>query len=654
MASLRFSWKQLFAAGHDVVMAGVALLLALVSRYGIAAFPTDHRLYLWLATFMALAAIVFRLFGLARGLWRFASTSDFRAIALGSAVTILAFLMIMFVVNRLDGFPRTTAITTWFAMVVLLGGPRLAYRMLKDGSLAQTGLLGRQRETGEQILVIGTAGEADALIRASEGMGINRPRFRGIIDDSTGRKGREVRTVPVLGDIHHLEAILDRLLKSGGLDAIVVATRQPDKAMLTRVAMLASRYKVPLRRVVTPPLQGAGLDVADVALEDLLGRSPVSLDLPAIRALVADETVLITGAGGSIGSEITRQVAALGPRRLILLDHSEFALYEIDQRLSERAPEIPRLALIADLRDRRRIGAILQAERPALVFHAAALKHVPLVEANVCEAALTNVVGTQILADACVAAGVAAMVMISTDKAIRPASVMGATKRAAEAYCQALDDSTLGTRFITVRFGNVLGSTGSVVPLFARQIRAGGPVTVTHPHMKRYFMTVREATELVLQAAAHALRDASKRGRILVLDMGEPMRIVDLARTMISLAGLRPDIDIPIVFTEPRPGEKLFEELFDEQELATPTLADGVRMAATRKTGLDDIRPRLEAIEQAALRGDDAAVRAVLRQIVPDFQADPLERPLESALEGASNVVRLDAIRQQDGPAGRG
>ncbi len=275
--------------------------------------------------------------------------------------------------------------------------------------------------------------------------------------------------------------------------------------------------------------------------------------------------MLVTGAGGSIGSEIVRQVARFRPGRLVLLDIGEFALYAIDHEMQENHARLERRSVIASVRDRQTVFRLMADMRPDVVFHAAALKHVPLIESNICEGVLTNVIGTKNVADAAVANGVKAMVMISTDKAIRPSSVMGATKRAAEAYCQALDVSGTSTRFITVRFGNVLGSNGSVVPLFEKQIAAGGPVTVTHPDMKRYFMSIREATELVLQAAAFGLLEQERRGGILVLDMGEPIKIVDLARTMIAMSGRLPDVDVPIVFTGIRPGEKLFEELFDPQ-----------------------------------------------------------------------------------------
>ena len=317
-------------------------------------------------------------------------------------------------------------------------------------------------------------------------------------------------------------------------------SRASTASALRTITEAGVAYDIPVRRVVEPSSLLAGrigprLDA--LTLEDLLGRKPAHLELERISQLIEGSTVLVTGAGGSIGSEIVRQVARFRPGRLVLLDNSEFALYAIDHEMQENHAELDRRSVIASVRDRQTIFRLMADMKPDVVFHAAALKHVPLIESNVCEGVLTNVIGTKNVADAAAANGVKAMVMISTDKAIRPSSVMGATKRAAEAYCQALDVSGTTTRFITVRFGNVLGSNGSVVPLFERQIKAGGPVTVTHPEMKRYFMSIREATELVLQAAAFGLLEQERRGGILVLDMGEPIKIVDLARTMIAMAG---------------------------------------------------------------------------------------------------------------------
>jgi O-antigen biosynthesis protein WbqV len=391
---------------------------------------------------------------------------------------------------------------------------------------------------------------------------------------------------------------------------------------------LAESYGVTLSRLpkLTDFKSGADdrLDLKPVAIEDLLGRPQTVLDRASMQALVQGKRVLVTGAGGSIGSELTRQIAAFEPSRLALLDSSEFHLYEIDLEIRERHPRLDRRAILADVRDGDRVRRIVAEETPELVFHAAALKHVPMVEAHPDEGFLTNVVGTRTVADACRAHGVQAMVLISTDKAVNPSSVMGATKRIAETYCQALDilESRRrdGMRFVTVRFGNVLGSTGSVVPLFQRQLAAGGPLTVTHPEMKRFFMTVREAVELVLEATVLGLRDRDDEGKLYVLDMGEPVRILDLARQMILLASLRPEVDIKIEITGPRPGEKLFEEILHDSEPPVPTTYAGILLAAPRTADHAILARAIDEIAMHAHSGDKHETVAQIARLVPEYK----------------------------------
>jgi O-antigen biosynthesis protein WbqV len=372
--------------------------------------------------------------------------------------------------------------------------------------------------------------------------------------------------------------------------------------------------------------------IEPVAIEDLLGRPQAVLDRPGMAALIAGRRVLVTGAGGTIGSELVRQIAAFGPARLALVDNGEFALYSIDRELMEQHPDLPRSALLGDVRDRKRVDEVMGAERPELVFHAAALKHVPMVEANPAEGVLTNILGTRNVAEACRAHGVEAMVMISTDKAVNPTNVMGATKRLAESVCQALDlieeRRADGTRYVTVRFGNVLGSTGSVVPLFQRQLARGGPLTVTHPDITRFFMTVREAVELVLQASALAVGDGEERGKIFVLDMGEPVKIADLARQMIRLAGRKPDRDVKIEYIGLRPGEKLREELFYASEPLVPTKAAGIRLAAPRTIDYAMLQRSLDELAEHARERRTDWMLALLRTLVPEF-TDETDAPRE-------------------------
>jgi O-antigen biosynthesis protein WbqV len=378
--------------------------------------------------------------------------------------------------------------------------------------------------------------------------------------------------------------------------------------------------------------------VQPIDVEDLLGRPQAVLDRPAMQHLVGGRRVLVTGAGGTIGSELVRQLAAFGPARLTLVDNSEFNLYTIDQELGRDRPDLSREVRLADVRDRGHIGAVIAGAEPELVFHAAALKHVHLVEENAGEGVLTNVVGSRNVADLCREYGVEAMVQVSTDKAVNPTGVMGATKRAAEAYCQALDiagadDGDRRTRYVTVRFGNVLGSTGSVVPLFQQQIARGGPLTVTHRDVSRYFMTTREAVELILQASVLGTRDGAASGRIFVLDMGTPVKIVDLAEKMIRLAGKRPYKDIDITFTGLRPGEKLHEELFHYGEATTPTDNAAIRLAAPRIADHQVLARAIDELTRTAGAGDDARCRDILRRIVPEYM--PADAPPDRAAAAA-------------------
>ena len=396
-----------------------------------------------------------------------------------------------------------------------------------------------------------------------------------------------------------------------------------------------SRLAIPLARLpkltdFRRDLTSAERIIEPIALEDLLGRSQAVLDRDGMARLIAGRRVLVTGAGGTIGAELARQVAAFSPSRLVLLDNGEFALYAIDAELREHFPGLVQLPLLRDVRECRQVEEVVAAERPEIVFHAAALKHLPMVEANPLEGVLTNIVGSRNVAEAARASGAALVVMISTDKAVNPTSVMGATKRLAESFCQALDLYEArrgaaygqGTRYVTVRFGNVLGSTGSVVPLFARQLTAGGPLTVTDPEADRFFMTVREAVELVLQATAlsPAPEAADARGKIFVLDMGEPVKIVDLAHQMIRLAGLRLERDIKIEFIGLRPGEKLHEELFHPAEPLMPTANPAIRLAAPRTADYAMLARAIDELEDNARSRREERVLQLLERLVPEYR----------------------------------
>ncbi|MCG5239088.1 polysaccharide biosynthesis protein [Azospirillum doebereinerae] len=626
---------------HDLTMTGAALAVALYLRVGGPSFEFySDALVTALPMLVGISAVVFVLFGLYRGIWRYASVPDLVQVIRAVTVGVLCFVLAMFLLTRLESLPRSLPPILWLVQIVLLGGPRFAYRLFKDRRLSFGDVA-----TGVPripVLLLGVGDAAELFIRSLDQSGQAAYRVVGILDEKGRRVGHAVRGVKVLGGPDDLARVVENLDRKGDRPQRLIVTKGSNEipgATLRTLLDQAEALGLILSRL--PSLtefksalgEGKGIEVRPIALEDLLGRPQAVLDRGAIAGLVGGRRVVVTGAGGTIGSELVRQIAALKPERLILVDAGEFNLYSIEMEVRERFPDLDTRAVIADVRDRDRVMRLFQEERPAMVFHAAALKHVPLVEANPCEGALTNVVGTRNVADAARAAGCLAMVLISTDKAIRPTSVMGAAKRFAETYCQALDvlpprdGADHATRYMTVRFGNVLGSSGSVVPLFTRQLAKGGPLTVTHPDMRRYFMTVREAVELVLQASAHGVARAEDRGKVLVLDMGEPVKIADLARQMIRLAGYRPGVDIEIAYTGLRPGEKLFEEILTAAEAPSRTEADGVFLASPRLIDYALVNRALGELEGAAKAGDGERVLTILGNIVPDFRAEAVLPP---------------------------
>ena len=595
---------------HDAVMAALAFILAMYLRVGSEAFGAYRGpLESGLPIFVLSAVIAFRVVGLYRGLWRYASGRDLTSIAKAVVLALLIFVPLMFLKDRLALFPRQVLPILGLVLMVFLAGPRLLYRTLKDHGGRTAGQTSRRTP----VLLIGAGDGAELFIRAMAGNSAHPYRVVGVLDDQKRNlAGRQIREVKILGHVDDLARVMDRFHRQGDPPQRLIVTRpsaELDGAAMRKLLEAAQPYGLTISRLPAmtefrDAVADGRLKLQPVAVEDLLGRPQVVHDTAALRGMVAGRRVLVTGAGGTIGGELTRQLAALGPARLILVEHGEFALYNIGQLMGREHPGLDVATHLGDIRDRERIASLFAEERPDLVFHAAALKHLPLAEINPSECVLTNAIGTRNVADAAQAAGVRAMVMISTDKAVRPSSIMGLTKRIAETYCQALDvgdDSR--TRFVTVRFGNVLGSTGSVVPLFERQLAAGGPLTVTDPAVERYFMTCGEAVQLVLQAAAYAVAGEGERGGIFVLDMGEPVKIVDLARQMIRLAGLEPGRDIKIEFTGLRAGEKLSETLSDQDEPLQPTALPGILTASPRIVPLLVIDAFLDRLADAAKPG---------------------------------------------------
>ncbi|NQV99375.1 MAG: polysaccharide biosynthesis protein [Rhodospirillales bacterium] len=628
-----------FAYAHDLVMAFASFWLAIYLRIAddFIFYDIDELIPISVV-FTVICAIVFRVSGLYRGVWRYASITDLWAIIKAVSFVILIFAFVMFLWTRLETLPRSILIINWFILMAMLGGPRFFYRLLKDRRFDLSAGTIDSRQI--PVLLAGASDGAELFIRSLRQNQDLRYRVVGIASENRRRIGQEIHGIPVLGTVNDLAAITAQLTADNQPQRVILTKDDMDGGTVRSILEQANGLGLTLSR--TPKLTDFKssitdqLDIRPVDVEDLLGRAQTPLDRNAMRLMLEGKTVLITGAGGSIGSELVRQVCDFNPRSVTLVENSEFALYSIDLEVSQKWPSLVRHAIIADVREKARIQQIMIAGSPDLVFHAAALKHVPLVEANVCEGLATNVIGTRNVADACVAAQVSTMVVVSTDKAINPTNIMGASKRLAEIYCQALDldpDSAPHTQFVTVRFGNVLGSTGSVVPLFQKQLVAGGPLTVTHPDMTRYFMTIREAVELILQSATlgRQIRDSHDQGKIFVLDMGEPIKILDLARQMIRLAGLQPEKDVTIEITGIRPGEKLFEEVLHDGENLVHTNTQGILLAAPRTTELARIATAIDQLIEICAKGDAPAGIEIIKAFVPEYQpTDPLQTRQES------------------------
>jgi FlaA1/EpsC-like NDP-sugar epimerase len=557
----------------------------------------------------------FLLFGLDRGMWRFASLPDLKRILLAVGLGALAAPAALYMNHSMLQTPRAVLVLAPLLLVLMMGGSRFLYRAFKDGHLVPSRSPERSR-----VIVMGAGAAAATLLRELEG----KPGWRAValLDDNIHKKGRHLCGVPVLGPLYEVGVHAKNL----DVAQVIIAMPSASIGLRRRAMKLAQDAGLSVLSVPgTDDLLAGKVSISQVRkvdLDDLLGRESVSLDIEGLHSLITGKTVMVTGAGGSIGSELCRQIAAFKPSRLVLFELNEFALYTLEQEFQERFPAVDIVCAIGDVKHAGRVGQILRDFRPGIVFHAAAYKHVPLMEqVNVWQAVLNNVLGTYTVAHAAQAAGVKKFVLVSTDKAVNPTNVMGASKRLAEMVCQALQQAG-GTRFAMVRFGNVLGSTGSVIPKFREQIAKGGPVTVTHPDIIRYFMSIPEAAQLVLQAAA-----MGEGGEIFVLDMGEPVKIVDLARNLIRLSGFNED-EIKIEFTGLRPGEKMHEELLADDELTQRTPHPKLRIAKARGVDTDWLAALLAWLDKPGMP-DDEAVREDLRRWVPEYeparQAGPLE-----------------------------
>jgi len=600
---------------HDLIAAGLAWMAAFWLRFNLDIPPEYHEVMLVrLPLVLAVHAAIFWTLGLYRGMWRYASLPDLQRILMAVGIAAAAVPALFALMRFGDPVPRSAYVIAPILLAAAMGGSRLAYRAWREGRLAS--LVARPQ--ANPVLVLGAGAAAAALVKELAAS----PQWRvvGLLDDDPAKRGAELVGVKVLGPLGRVADIAGRYGITQAIIAMPGATHGERKRavdLCTKAAITV--MTVPsLSDIVSGKVSVSALRA--IELDDLLGRDPVQLDEAGLHAFLDGRTVLVTGAGGSIGAELCRQIARFTPARLVLFELSEFALYSIEQEFRDRHPGLPVTAAVGDAKDEARVSAVFARYRPDVVFHAAAYKHVPLMEEeNAFEAVRNNVLSTVVVARAAQAAGAGKFVLVSTDKAVNPANVMGASKRLAEIACQTLQAAS-GAQFVIVRFGNVLGSNGSVVPRFREQIARGGPVTVTHPEIHRYFMSIPEAAQLVLQAA-----QMGKGGEIYVLDMGEPVRIADLARQMIRLSGFGED-DIRIEYTGLRPGEKLYEEPLADAERTLPTPHPKLRVAQARAPR--EFRWLEEILEWMARPGEvePAAVRERLRQWVPEYA--PRERQL--------------------------
>jgi O-antigen biosynthesis protein WbqV len=632
--------RNLLIATHDSLATALALLAAFYLRFeGDWFFARLPVLLRFLPYFIALSVVVCYAFNLTTTKWRFISLPDALNILRAATVLTVALLVLdyifvapnfhdTFVAPNVQGsffLGKITIILYWFLEIFFLSASRFAYRYFRYTRVRRHA----RTEDASPALLIGRAADAEILLRGIESGAVKHLWPVGVLSPSSADRGQMIRNIPVLGGIDDLEDVIRDFAKRNKPIARVVmapSAFEPE-ARPESVLMRARRQGLIVSRL---PSLGSG-DVprlTTVAVEDLLLRPSEKIDYARLEALVREKSVIVTGGGGSIGSEICERVVTFGALRLLVIENSEPALYAVVEALTARNTEAAIEGRIADIRDRDRILRLMIEFKPDIVFHAAALKHVPILERDWSEGVKTNIFGSVNVADAAVVSGAVAMVMISTDKAIEPVSMLGLTKRFAEMYCQALDrelmsqpDGKPRMRLISVRFGNVLASNGSVVPKFKAQIEAGGPVTVTHPDMVRYFMTIREACDLVITAATHALTPVRPDVSVYVLNMGQPVKIVDLAERMIRLSGLQPGHDIDIVFTGMRPGERLNEILFATQEPTVEIGLAGVMAAKPNEPPLQAVRKWILLLEQAIASDDRTTIKAVLKDAVPEFSS---------------------------------
>lgn len=606
-------YKQILVVFNDAILLCASVFLSYSLRFG-TLNPSDHiyQIMRFLPLILVVRLSSFAIMGLYRGMWRFVSIRDL--ISLVKAVTLSSLLSVslLFLFFRLEHYPRSIFIIDWFIVIVFIGGSRLAYRLYREGWFRFGRRSGRER----CVLIVGAGRAGELILRELLGNYLHLYKPIGFVDDDGAKLNMTIHGYKVLGTSEDLPVLVKKYTVEEVLLAIPSASvNAKRKIMLTckRIDVTCKTFPA-FGDLLTGTIKVSSL--REFQIEDLLGRAPARLDTDAIKEYVRDKTILITGAGGSIGSELCRQIAQFSPSRMVLFERSEFNLYQIHMDLTGAFPGLDTQPVIGDVTNSARVRQTLEQFRPEVVFHAAAYKHVPLMEVNPDEALRNNAFGTWVMAGASQDLGVRKFVLVSTDKAVKPANIMGASKRISEMICQGFGQ-TGKTKFVTVRFGNVLNSVGSVIPLFRQQIINGGPVTVTHPDAYRYFMTIPEAAQLILQAGA-----MGQRGEIFILDMGEPIKIVDLARDMITLAGFEPDREVKIAFTGLRRGEKLSEELLDENEEVKSTLHEKINVISAEERDWHSLLRKMETLLNTLQNGFSEEILSGIREIIPEFQPE--------------------------------
>jgi len=594
---------------HDLLMIPLAWLGSYWLRFNLDGIPAEYwqQALRMLPLVLVVQGSLFWYFGLYRGVWRFASMPDLVRILKATLTGVAVAAVAIFFLTRLLGVPRSVFVLDAILLVLLLGAPRFVYRWIKDRRL--------YGQEVKNVLIVGAGQAGEMLVRDLLRDPLHAYRPVAFVDDASTKLGKDVHGIRVAGTCDAIPVLTAEL----DVQLILIALPSANSRQMQRVVELCEATGLSFR--VLPHMkdlvtgQVSLKELREVKIDDLLGRESVSLDWTAITRGVQGNTILVTGGGGSIGSELCRQVARLKPAHLVIFEQSEFNLYSIELELRRTFPDLRPTALLGDIHDPVAVEQILRAHRPAVILHAAAYKHVPLLEHQLRAAVKNNVLGTRNLASLADRYGCTTFVMISTDKAVNPANIMGMTKRVAEIYCQNLSARS-STHFITVRFGNVLGSAGSVIPLFQKQIAQGGPVTVTHPEITRYFMTIPEAAQLILQAGT-----MGKGGEIFVLDMGEPVKISYLAEQLIRLSGKKPGEDIEIVYTGLRPGEKLYEELFHESEKLAGTTHPKILLANSRSMDFAQLEQVLDKLALACGTDDARQIYGLLSELVPEHQS---------------------------------